>query len=331
MHGRLWQQGTRWDSRLFTANRTMPTVELRIKSCKCLQGVFPQVNSLGEDGVYVMMAGRALAGFFGGTMPVLRAFVTEISLPNMAPPRQNPLEIRLETCHPKFAVKRRQRDRHLSEPFFSARLFESVPLPRHLSSSGAPTLCSYNFSRDVSALLCGVRSVRVTEGFWFECRGSRGLGLTSPTAIFQTSLGVLFASSERMLGISDSLCIDAGRLSKGVPPKSLRGLTSHVCRPATLRLLPLQGSSAGISKEQCVLWLLWHVMAAQGLEFTKSHTNPYEAEAALAYIGRRLKGGSQDMPKPNVVTRWGNQRSEALACLHCRGCLLPGSPISRVL
>ncbi|CAE7576016.1 unnamed protein product [Symbiodinium natans] len=37
-----------------------------------------------KDGVYVMMAGRALAGFFGGTMPVLRAFVTEISLPNMA-------------------------------------------------------------------------------------------------------------------------------------------------------------------------------------------------------------------------------------------------------
>mmetsp|Transcript_11302 Transcript_11302/g.19783 ORF Transcript_11302/g.19783 Transcript_11302/m.19783 type:complete len:635 (+) Transcript_11302:49-1953(+) len=35
-------------------------------------------------GVYVMYAGRALAGFFGGTQPVLRAYVTQISLPNMA-------------------------------------------------------------------------------------------------------------------------------------------------------------------------------------------------------------------------------------------------------
>eukprot|EP00439_Symbiodinium_sp_Y106_P037886 s1303_g4.t1 len=37
-----------------------------------------------KGGVYVMMAGRALAGFFGGTQPVLRAYVTQISLPNMA-------------------------------------------------------------------------------------------------------------------------------------------------------------------------------------------------------------------------------------------------------
>lgn len=37
-----------------------------------------------KAGVYVMMAGRALAGFFGGTQPVLRAYVTQISLPNMA-------------------------------------------------------------------------------------------------------------------------------------------------------------------------------------------------------------------------------------------------------
>ncbi|CAE7162946.1 unnamed protein product [Symbiodinium pilosum] len=37
-----------------------------------------------KGGVFVMMAGRAIAGFFGGTQPVLRAYVTQISLPNMA-------------------------------------------------------------------------------------------------------------------------------------------------------------------------------------------------------------------------------------------------------
>ena len=36
-----------------------------------------------KNGVYAMMAGQALAGFFGGTQPVLRAFVTQISLPDM--------------------------------------------------------------------------------------------------------------------------------------------------------------------------------------------------------------------------------------------------------
>lgn len=37
-----------------------------------------------KNGVYVMLAGRALDGFFGGTQPVLRAYVAAISLPNMA-------------------------------------------------------------------------------------------------------------------------------------------------------------------------------------------------------------------------------------------------------
>ncbi|CAK8987087.1 unnamed protein product [Durusdinium trenchii] len=34
-----------------------------------------------KNGVYFFLAGRALAGFFGGTQPILRSYVSEISLP----------------------------------------------------------------------------------------------------------------------------------------------------------------------------------------------------------------------------------------------------------
>ncbi|CAK9034524.1 Uncharacterized protein SCF082_LOCUS20887 [Durusdinium trenchii] len=37
-----------------------------------------------KNGVYFFLAGRALAGFFGGTQPILRSYVSEISLPNLS-------------------------------------------------------------------------------------------------------------------------------------------------------------------------------------------------------------------------------------------------------
>lgn len=37
-----------------------------------------------KNGVYFFMVGRALAGFFGGTQPILRSYISQISLPNMA-------------------------------------------------------------------------------------------------------------------------------------------------------------------------------------------------------------------------------------------------------
>jgi len=37
-----------------------------------------------KNGVYFFLVGRAIAGFFGGTQPILRSYISAISLPNMA-------------------------------------------------------------------------------------------------------------------------------------------------------------------------------------------------------------------------------------------------------
>jgi MFS family permease len=40
-------------------------------------------NNFGESAVAIFIFGKAVSGFFGGTMPVLRAYITELSLPDM--------------------------------------------------------------------------------------------------------------------------------------------------------------------------------------------------------------------------------------------------------